>query len=126
MEQYQVERIKKLMEAKEMTGQQLASNCGLSAMTISRILTKPKYNPSIPIIERIAQALGVEAQYIIEKTATETEAKSKLPINGFIEYGGTISSIKTFKQLEKVYNDIKHIMETPKYAKSLITQDKEN
>ena len=56
MEQYQVERIKKLMEAKGMTGQQLASICGLSAMTISRILTKPKYNPSIPIIESIAQA----------------------------------------------------------------------
>lgn len=126
MEQYQVERIKKLMEAKEMTGQQLASICGLSAMTISRILTKPKYNPSIPKIESIAQALGVEAQYIIEKTATETETKSKLPINGFIEYGGTISSIKTFKQLEKVYNDIKYILETPKLAKSLISQDKAN
>ena len=126
MEQYQVERIKKLMEAKGMTGQQLASICGLSAMTISRILTKPKYNPSIPIIESIAQALGVETQYIIEKTATETETKSKLPINGFIEYGGTISSIKTFKQLEKVYNDIKYILETPKLAKSLISQDKAN
>lgn len=126
MEQYQVERIKKLMEAKEMTGQQLASNCGLSAMTISRILTKPKYNPSIPIIESIAQALGVEAQYIIEKTATETDSKSKLPINGFIEYGGTISSIKTFKQLEKVYNDIKYILETPKLAKKLLDQDRTN
>ncbi len=126
MEQYQVERIKKLMEAKEMTGQQLASICNLSAMTISRILTKPKYNPSIPIIEAIAQALDVEAQYIIERTATETETKSKLPINGFIEYGGTISSIKSFKQLEKIYNDIKHILETPKLVKSIIAQDKAN
>ena len=114
------------MEAKEMTGQQLASICNLSAMTISRILTKPKYNPSIPIIESIAQALGVEAQYIIERTATETETKSKLPINGFIEYGGTISSIKSFKQLEKIYNDIKHILETPKLVKSIIAQDRAN
>ena len=39
MEQYQIERIKKLMADKEMTGQQLASICGMSAMTISRILT---------------------------------------------------------------------------------------
>ena len=126
MEQYQVERIKKLMEAKEMTGQQLASICNLSAMTISRILTKPKYNPSIPIIESIAQALGVEAQYIIERTATETETKSKLPINGFIEYGGTISSIKTFKQLEKVYESIKYDMNVSKLAKELRAKDKEN
>lgn len=126
MEQYQVERIKKLMEAKEMTGQQLASICNLSAMTISRILTKPKYNPSIPIIESIAQALGVEAQYIIERTATETETKSKLPINGFIEYGGTISSIKTFKQLEKVYESIKFDMNVSKLAKELRAKDKEN
>ena len=126
MEQYQVERIKKLMEAKEMTGQQLASVCGLSAMTISRILNKPKYNPSIPIIESIAQALGVEAEFIIEKTGTETGAKPKLPINGFIEYDDTIVSIKSFKQLEKVYNDIKTILESPKRAKLFITQDMEN
>ena len=126
MEQYQIERIKKLMDAKGMTGQQLSSICNLSAMTISRILTKPKYNPSIPIIETIAQALGVEAHYIIEKTATETEIKSKLPIIGFVEYGSTIVSIKSFKQLEKVYNDIKHILETPKLVKSLIAQDKAN
>ena len=124
MEQYQIERIKKLMADKEMTGQQLASICGMSAMTISRILTKPKYNPSIPIIESIAKGLGVEAQYIIEKS--EVESKSRLPINGFIEYGGTISSIKTFKQLEKVYESIKYDMNVPKLAKELRAKDKEN
>lgn len=113
MEQYQVERIKALMEAKEMTQKKLASICDISFMTVHSIINEPTYNPSIPIIQSIAQALGVEAQYIIEKTATETEAKSKLPINGFIEYGGTISSIRTFRQLEKVYEGIKYDMSVP-------------
>lgn len=126
MEQYQVERIKKLMEAKNVTGQQLAAASGISAMTISRIFTKPKYNPSLPIIESIAQALDVEAQYIIERTVIETERQPKLPINGFVEYGGNIYGVKTFKQLEKLYNDIKNDMNITKLANELRAKDRDN
>lgn len=124
MEQYQVERIKKLMAEKGMNGQRLATTSGINAMTISRILNKPNYNPSIPIVEAIAKALGVEADYIIEKK--EVDFSPKISINGFLEYGGTISSIKTFKQLEKVYEGIKYDMSVPKLCKELRAKDKEN
>lgn len=122
MKQYQIDRIKDLMDAKGITSKELASKCGVSEMTIRRILD-PKHNPTTDNVEKVAEALGVHEQYIYE---TETESKSKQPISGYIEYGGTISSIKTFKQLEKVYESIKYDMATPKLAKSLLDQDRTN
>ena len=122
MKQYQIDRIKDLMDAKGVSSKELASKCGLSEMTIRRVLD-PKHNPTTDNIEKIAEALGVHEQYIYE---TEAESKSKQPINGFIEYGGTISSIRTFKQLEKVYESIKYDMSVPKLAKELRAKDKEN
>ena len=115
MKQYQIDRIKDLMDAKGVTLKDLATKCHISEMTIRRILTQG-HNPTTDTVEKIAEALGVHEQYIYE---TETESKSKQPINGFIEYGGTISSIRTFKQLEKVYESIKHDMNVSKLVKEL-------
>lgn len=123
MKQYQIDRIKDLMEAKGIAKQELASICNISAMTIGRLLTKTDYNPTTDTIETIANALGVHEQYIYE---TETDVKSKIPLNGYIEFNGAISRIKTFSQLEKLYNDIKQTLDTPKLAKLLKDQDKAN
>ena len=122
MKQYQIDRIKDLMDAKGVTLKELASKCGVSEMTVRRILTA-KHNPTTDTVEKIAEALGVHEQYIYE---AEGESMPIQPITGFIEYGGTIIKIKSFKQLEKICNDIKHDLGTPKLAKSLIEQDKEN
>ena len=122
MKQYQIDRIKYLMDAKGVSSKELASKCGLSEMTIRRVLD-PKHNPTTDNIEKIAEALGVHEQYIYE---AEIESKAKMPINGFIEYGGNISSIKTFKQLEKVYESIKYDMNVFKLAKELRAIDKQN
>ena len=102
MKQYQIDRIKDLMEAKGVSLKELASKCGISEMTIRRILTQG-HNPTTDNIEKIAEALGVNEVYIYE---TEAELQSKIPLNGYIEFNGNIIRIKTFKQLEKVYNDI--------------------
>lgn len=122
MKQYQIDRIKDLMDAKGVTLKDLATKCHISEMTIRRILTQG-HNPTTDTVEKIAEALGVHEQYIYE---AEGESKAKQPINGYIEYGGTISSIKTFKQLEKVYEGIKYDMSVSKLAKELRAKDKEN
>lgn len=122
MKQYQIDRIKDLMDAKGITSKELASKCGVSEMTVRRILTA-KHNPTTDTVEKIAEALGVHEQYIYE---AEGESMPIQPITGYVEYGGTIIKIKSFKQLEKICNDIKHDLGTPKQAKSLIEQDKEN
>lgn len=122
MKQYQIDRIKDLMDAKGVTLKDLAAQCHVSEMTIRRILTQG-HNPTTDTVEKIAEALGVHEQYIYE---AEGESKAKMPINGYIEYGGTISSIRTFRQLEKVYESIKHDMLVPKLAKELRAKDKQN
>lgn len=123
MKQYQIDRIRDLMDAKGITNQELAAMCNISAMTVGRLLTKTDYNPTTDTVEKIAEALGVHEQYIYE---AEEESKAKMPISGYIEYGGTISSIKTFKQLEKVYEGIRYDMNVPKLAKELRAKDKQN
>ena len=80
MKQYQIDRIKDLMDAKGITSKELASKCGVSEMTIRRILD-PKHNPTTDNVEKVAEALGVNEQYIYE---SESEPKSKQPINGYI------------------------------------------
>lgn len=123
MKQYQIDRIKDLMEAKGINNQELAAMCNVSPMTVGRLLNSLKYNPTTDTIEKIAEALGVHEQYIYE---AEGESKAKMPINGYIEYGGTISSIKTFRQLERVYEGIKYDMNVSKLAKELRAKDKQN
>lgn len=123
MKQYQIDRIRELMDAKDINNQELASMCGISAMTIGRILNNPECNPTTDTVEKIAEALGVHEQYIYE---AEGESSSKMPISGYIEYAGTISSIKTFKQLEKVYESIRYDMKVPKLAKELRAKDRQN
>lgn len=122
MKQYQIDRIRDLMDAKGVTLKDLAAQCHVSEMTIRRILTQG-HNPTTDTVEKIAEALGVHEHYIYEE---EGESMPIQPITGYIEYGGTIIKIKSFKQLEKICNDIKHDLGTPKQAKSFIDQDKEN
>lgn len=122
MKQYQIDRIKYLMDAQGVSSKELASKCGVSEMTVRRILTA-KHNPTTDTVEKIAEALDVHEQYIYE---AEGESMPILPITGFIEYGGTIIKIKSFKQLEKLCNDIKNDLGAPKQAKSLLEQDKAN
>jgi len=86
MKQYQIDRIKDLMDAKGVSSKELASKCGLSEMTIRRVLD-PKHNPTTDNIEKISEALGVHEQYIYE---AEGESMPIQPVTGYIEYGGTI------------------------------------
>ena len=121
MEQYQIDRIKKLMDAKGFNNRSLAHASGVNEMTIGRILNKPEYNPSIPMVDSISNALGVDTSYIIEK---EKVSRLKKPINGFVEYGGIITSIKTFKQLETLYERIKQDLESPSKRKKVNSDKK--
>ena len=122
MKQYQIDRIKDLMDAKGITSKELAAKCGVSEMTIRRILD-PSHNPTTDNVEKVAEALEIPEAYIYE---AEADPMPIQPITGFIEYGGSIIKIKSFKQLEKIYNDIKNDLGAPKQAKLLIDQDKAN
>jgi len=57
MKQYQIDRIKDLMYAKGVTLKELAFKCGVSEMTIRRILTQG-HNPTTDTVERIDDVIG--------------------------------------------------------------------
>ena len=123
MKTYQINRIKDLMVANGFTVKQIASKCNITSMTINRLLNNPEYNPTTDTIERIAEALGVHEQYIYE---AETESNAKMHINGFVEYGGTVYTIKTINQLDKLYEIVKKDKSIPSLIKKIKEQDEAN
>lgn len=107
MKQYQIDRIKDLMDAKGVTTKELASMCGYSEMTIRRILT-PNHNPTTDTVEKIAETLGVHEQYIYE---AEIESKAKMPIPQ-VEAEICYESLPT--ELKKVVSDFYVFLESEK------------
>ena len=109
MKKYQIDRIKDLMDSKGITLKNLATLCHISEMTIRRILTT-SYNPTIDTIEKIAEALEVDVVNILEK---ERICRANKSIDGFVDYGGVVTRIKTFRQLEALYERIKQDIDKP-------------
>jgi transcriptional regulator with XRE-family HTH domain len=51
--------IKQLREAKEMSQQALANKVGVTAAYITMLETEKRKSPSLPVLKRLAKALGV-------------------------------------------------------------------
>lgn len=124
MEKSQIERITGLMESKGINIMQLAESCGLSHMTIRRILNGETQSTNLETIKAISTALGVDEQYILDgKEFSPDDFKG---VKGYIDYQGHISRIDTFKQLEAIYQKIKDDLTIPKDAKNVMREDKAN
>ena len=124
MEQSQIQRITGLMESKGISIMTLAESCGVSHMTIRRILNGETHNINIETIKSIASVLGVDEQYIIDgKDFSPADFRG---VRGYIDYQGNILRIDTFKQLESIYLKIKSDLSTPKEAKEILREDKIN
>ena len=124
MEKSQIERITGLMESKGMNIMTLAESCGVSHMTIRRILNGETQSTNLETIKAISTALGVEEQYIIDgKEFSPGDFKG---VKGYIDYQGHISRIETFKQLETIYQQIKNDLEIPKEVPKIMREDKAN
>ena len=119
MKQYQIDRIRELMDLKGVTNQELASKCGISPMTIGRLLAKPEYNPTTDTLEKIAEALDVTiAQLMQEGIPDEIE----MGISGYIEYNGEIYKIKSLMTLQKLVARIEYETKyLPIEAKAIIS-----
>lgn len=123
MKDSQIKHIKSLMDSLRLTKSELAAKCGISTMTIHRILTDEAYNPTQKTIRAIADALEVDELDIMQGSE---EVNSRIKINGYIEYQGKISRIETVKQLETLYKSIKSDETISKQAKEINAQEKEN
>lgn len=124
MEKSQIERIAVLMESKGVSVKELADSCGVSHMTIRRILNGETQSTNLEIINAIASALGVDERYILDgKDFSPQDYKG---VKGYIDYQGHISRIETFKQLEAIYQKIKDELTIPREAKNIMREDRVN
>lgn len=115
------ERIKSLAESKGWSQAKLASESGVSLMTIRRLWNNENYNPTIETIKKVALALGTNQQALID--GKEFEPDDYDGVKGYIDYLGEIKRIDSFKQLEKCYLQIKEDMAIPKEAKKIVRDD---
>lgn len=123
MKDSQIKHIKSLMEALRLTKSTLAEKCDVSTMTIHRILTDETYNPTQKTIQALADALEVDEQDIMQGSE---ETKTRIKINGYIDYQGTITRIETIKQLETLYKLIKSDEAVNRLSNEIKEQEKEN
>lgn len=123
MKDSQIKHIKSLMETLSLTKSALADKCDVSTMTIHRILTDETYNPTQRTIQALANALEVDEQDIMQGSG---ETKTRIKINGYIDYQGAITRIETVKQLETLYKRIKYDETINKLSKEIKEQEREN
>ena len=111
------------MESKGISITMLAESCGVSHMTIRRIL-KGESNTTLETIKAIASTLGVDEQYILDgKEFSPSDFKG---VKGYIDYQGHISRIENFRQLETIYQKIKDDLTIPRDAKNIMREDRAN
>ena len=123
MKQSQIRHIQSLMESLGFTKVTLAEKCNLSSMTIHRVLTDVRYNPTQKTIQAIADTLEVDEQDILQCSG---ETATKVKINGYIDYLGQITRIETVKQLKAIYKRILDDETVSQQVRDIKAKEKEN
>lgn len=90
--------IKLRLNELEITNEDLAKKCGLSTMSIFRIINNKDYNPTISTLEKICKAIDLKINDFIDRESNE--------INGFLEYDGIIYKINSLSDLFNFYTKI--------------------
>jgi transcriptional regulator with XRE-family HTH domain/predicted NAD-dependent protein-ADP-ribosyltransferase YbiA (DUF1768 family) len=112
----EIEIIKELMIDKDFNQTQLAELSGLSYATVNRILNgKQALYPNT--LAKLANALSVE---VWEITDNNNYSALNLQVRGYLEFGGEIKRILSFKELETWIKKIRpQVMELPKKASEI-------
>lgn len=58
--------IKRLMRRNDWTQKELAQRAGVAQQYISQIILSDRYNPTLDVAERIADAFGVSLDYLVD------------------------------------------------------------
>ena len=112
----ELEIIKELMIEKDINQTQLAELSGLSYATINRILNE-KQTLLPNTLTKLANDLSVE---VWEITDNNSYSALNSQVRGYLEFGGEIKRILSFKELENWVKKIKpQVMELPKKANEI-------
>lgn len=93
-------RVKSICEQKGISLKELSTLMGVTAESISRALSE-KGNPTLGTLAKFAKALDVEVYELFDKYNREDI------IQGYLEVGREMYRISNFKDLEKIYLELK-------------------
>jgi len=90
--------IRKKMREQNVSLEELSEKCGLSSMSIFRVINKKNYNPTLLTLKKICKVLNINISEIITDDETNEE-----DIHGFLEYKGIIHKISSYNEFLKFY-----------------------
>ncbi|MNO86575.1 helix-turn-helix protein [compost metagenome] len=108
-----VDKIKNLMEQKNITQYKLAKYSGVPQTTLSKILNRETKNPRIDSIEAIAKYLDKPIDYFTQQEhADQTENKKEVNINDLLNTDAeiTYNGQKMSEEDKKKLNEIMTVM----------------
>ncbi len=99
--------IREILKEKGISIKELAGGMGITPSAVSQILANP--NPSIQQLERIANVIGIDVMDLF--------AQNFSYINGYIETGDNIYSIKNREQFVNIINKVEGIAHIPSFGR---------
>ena len=118
-----IQKIKAILESRNMNQSDLAREAELAVATVNRIFNgKQKLTPNT--LQKIADTLDVSVNDIMD---WQYDINDNAGVSGYLEYDGEITKIKTLKQLEAYCEKIRFETTTlPKHVKEIRRMNKEN
>ena len=104
-------RVKELLEQKGISMQDFASNIGIVRETLTRTL---KGNPRYDTLKAIADGLGLTVPELFV-SYNSNKKQEEQSINGFIEIGSEVYSIKSREHFMNLIEDIDGVVQVPSH-----------
>lgn len=99
----EIDNIKRIMDEARMSQRELSQRSGIAHETISKILNG-KYPLSYKLLTKIADGLNIPTSELMEEAVTPIT----VGVQGYIEYDDEIIKIKSFRQLQKLVQQIEY------------------
>lgn len=118
----EIDNIKRIMDEARMSQRELSQRSGIAHETISKILNG-KYPLSHKLLVKIADGLNIPISELMEDAITPIT----VGVQGYIEYDNEIIKIKSFRQLQKLVQQIEYETSVlPKQVKEIKALNEKN
>ena len=118
----EIDNIKRYMDEAHMSQKELSNKSGIAHETISKILNE-KYPLSHKLLVKIANGFNIPISELMEENETPITAG----VQGYVEYDNEIIKIKSFRQLQKLVQQIEYETSIlPKQVKEIKALNEKN
>lgn len=118
----EIDNIRRYMDEAHMSQKELSNKSGIAHETISKILNE-KYPLSHKLLVKIANGFNIPISELMEENETPITAG----VQGYVEYDNEIIKIKSFRQLQKLVQQIEYETSIlPKQVKEIKALNEKN